>query len=249
MRGARGRARFCAHARYLRSVSTVKMPRISLESRRWAITLYQNGYKLQEIRSRFEEEDIFISYKCLWELIKKYHGTQRIADMPRAARTKKLQQEHYVFIDNTMAENDELTARKLMEMLLTEFPNLDMSLSTVKRAKLDLGWVSTKPRYCQLIREANRSKRLTWCEERTAAGDTFDDVIWSDESRHKYAHTTKSKCPSFWNTSPLFPLPSHLPFLPTPYPTYLYTVLIYCSVSPSLYFAGCPPCFISFDVG
>ena len=68
-----------------------------------------------------------------------------------------------------------------MEMLLTEFPNLDMSLSTVKRAKL-VGWVSTKPRYCQLIHEANRLKRLTWCEERTAAGDTFDDVIWFDKS-------------------------------------------------------------------
>ena len=102
--------------------------------------------------------------------------------MPRAARTKKLLQEHYLFIDNAMAENDELTTHKLMILRFAKFPNLDVSLSTVKRAKLDLGWGSTKPRYCQLIREANRSKQLTWCEERTAEGDTFDDVVWSDES-------------------------------------------------------------------
>ena len=60
-------------------------------------------------------------------------------------------------------------------------PQLDVSLSTVKRARQDLGWVSTMPRYCQLISEANKEKRLKWSEEQMANKEKFDDVIFTDE--------------------------------------------------------------------
>ena len=60
-------------------------------------------------------------------------------------------------------------------------PQLDVSLSTVKRARQELGWVSTTPRYCQLIREANKEKRLKWPEEQIANNEKFDDVIFTDE--------------------------------------------------------------------
>lgn len=39
-------------------------------------------------------------------------------------------------------------------------------------------------RYCQLISEKNRQKRLDWCTEQLqAANDGYDDVTWTDESR------------------------------------------------------------------
>ena len=44
-----------------------------------------------------------------------------------------------------------------------------------------MGWVSTKPRYCQLIRDINKEKRLIWCEQLKANNDKFLDVIWTDE--------------------------------------------------------------------
>ena len=61
------------------------------------------------------------------------------------------------------------------------YPHLVLSLSTVRRARRDLGWVSTTPKYCQLIREANKEKWLNWCLEVTHEKDAFTDVMWTDE--------------------------------------------------------------------
>jgi len=58
---------------------------------------------------------------------------------------------------------------------------IKVSLATVKRAKQDLGWVSTTPHYCQLIRDANMSKRVEWCHKCISDDERFADVIWTDE--------------------------------------------------------------------
>ena len=86
---------------------------------------------------------------------------------------------HYKFIDQCMLQNDELTTRNLHEKLLEAYPGL-MSIETVRRAHSKLGWVSTTPKYCQLIREINKEKRLKWCNE-LDENDTFDDIVWTDE--------------------------------------------------------------------
>lgn len=38
------------------------------------------------------------------------------------------------------------------------------------------------PKYCQLIRDYNKEKRLEWCRKVLADKDEFKDVIWTDES-------------------------------------------------------------------
>ena len=58
----------------------------------------------------------------------------------------------------------------------------NVSLSTIKRCRKDLGWVATAPKYCQLIREQNKQKRLEWCWKCLNNDDHFEDVIFSDES-------------------------------------------------------------------
>ena len=34
------------------------------------------------------------------------------------------------------------------------------------------------------VSEANRTRRLKWCEERKSWNDEWNSVIWSDESRY-----------------------------------------------------------------
>ena len=80
-----------------------------------------------------------------------------------------------------MEENDELTAYNLYCKLMESYPEIKISLSTVRCARTDLGWVSTTPQYCQLIREQNKEKRLMWCQVVKADKDKFFDVIWTDE--------------------------------------------------------------------
>ena len=57
-----------------------------------------------------------------------------------------------------------------------------VSLSTVKRARYELGWVVSNPKYCQLIRDVNKEKRMEWCKKMIKNEEQFDDVIFTDES-------------------------------------------------------------------
>ena len=109
--------------------------------------------------------------------------TGEIKDLPRKHRSSRLTAEQEKFVDDEMADNDELTAYQLKERLTKKWPYLrDISISTIKRCRKRLGWVATKPRYCQQIREANKTKRLEWCWKCIRENDYFDNVIFSDES-------------------------------------------------------------------
>ena len=55
-----------------------------------------------------------------------------------------------------------------------------VSLATIVRNRVQLGWTYHGSAYCQLICHQNKEKRLEWV--RTYLHDNFDDVIWSDET-------------------------------------------------------------------
>ena len=110
-----------------------------------------------------------------------YFVNTTIMDLLRARPPSKLSHEQLVFIDDTMAANDELTARQLCQLLDYHWPGMTLSLSTVKRARRCLGWIATRPKYCQLIREANKAKRKLRCEERLSDRDKFEYVIFTNE--------------------------------------------------------------------
>ena len=144
------------------------MPRLEVSTRRRVIILRSRGYSVAEIRARLMEEDTPVSLVSLYKLLKKYECTRSVVDRKRKLSTPKiLQSEHLRFIDEAMAEDDELTARRLRDMLEEKWPELKVSISTVKRVrKYELGWIRTRPKYCQLVRVANREKRLAWCWKR-----------------------------------------------------------------------------------
>ena len=158
------------------------MTRLAIDSRRRVVILSKNGYTLREIKARLEEEGMHISKTSLCLLLKKYRETGNVVDRPRARAPKKLTDAHYVFIDNALESDDELTTRKLHHLLVEKFPDLNVSHSTIKRARRELGWVSSRPKYCQMIRENNKEKRLDWCRKMLRDKERFDNVIWTDES-------------------------------------------------------------------
>lgn len=52
-------------------------------------------------------------------------------------------------------------------------------VTIVCRCRTSLGWTFRGSAYCQMIREANKVKRLEWALNNQT--DDFNDVIWSDE--------------------------------------------------------------------
>ena len=165
-----------------------KMGRISVETRRRVVLLKNSGYTMKEIRERLLEEDISISLVSLFRLLKKYNEHGTIRDLPRPPPITRLNREQVQYVDCCMAGNDELTARQLHALLLKEWPDLNVSLSTIKKERRNLGWVSTRPKYCQLVRERNKEKRVEWCNEMINSNETFENVIFTDECSIQLDH-------------------------------------------------------------
>ena len=139
----------------------------------------EKGFKLCKIQKHLANEGITVSKKSLCLLIKRFRATGSVADRRSTRPRKKLKDEQYRFIDECMAEDDELTAAKMLSLLLEKFPTLNVSVSTVKRARMELGWTAKKTRYGALISE---EKRVEWCKERIEKGDMdFYDVLFTDE--------------------------------------------------------------------
>ena len=119
----------------------------------------------------------------LFALVKKYRATSLVIDLLKKHRSSKVFECHYRYIDDVMTEDNELTSRQLFALFSTKYPDVQVSISTIKRARQHLGWISKKTRYCALIREVNKEKRLQWCKERLEENDLeLDDVIFSDKS-------------------------------------------------------------------
>ena len=66
---------------------------------------------------------------------------------------------------------------QLEELLVRAGYNI--SLSTILQCRLSLGWTFHSSAYCQLIKEANKAKRLQFAQDNLH--DIYQDVIWTDE--------------------------------------------------------------------
>ena len=192
------------------------MPRLNLSVRKRVIVLKRAGYSLKDIWTRIqEEEDCIYSLRSVYRLWSKFREHHTILDLPRKKRDRKINEDMLETIETLLTENDELTARHLKERLSETWPSLNISLTTIKRAQKEKGWVSTQPHYCQLLREANKIKRVEWCKQQMDSKEQFKDVIFTDEcsvqlERHSRLCFRKRHQPRALKQRPKHPLKVHI---------------------------------------
>ena len=76
-----------------------------------------------------------------------------IADLPKTKWARALTQEMMTAIDEELRKNDELTSTRILTFLLSKWPNVCVSIPTIKRVRKEIGWVCTRPHCCQLLRD------------------------------------------------------------------------------------------------
>ena len=131
------------------------MPRMSLDTRKRVILLKEQGFSVSKITKRLQQERIFVSRQALYRLFKKHSDTGCLVDLPKRTRTRKINDEMIAVIDDALSSNDELTARETRSILVERWPNLDVTLSTIKRIRNQIGWKCTRPHYCQMVRDVS----------------------------------------------------------------------------------------------
>ena len=89
------------------------MPRLDVNTRK-RVVLWLKGYSVSRIRARLLEGYTHVSLVSIYKLFKKIENTGSITDYKRKPSIPKLlNPEHLCFIDEALAEDDELTARRL----------------------------------------------------------------------------------------------------------------------------------------
>ena len=157
------------------------MGRMSMETRTRVVLLAELGMGIVKIHMRLREEGIEISRTSLYQLLKKFQERSTVKDIRWWKPQTKLGEAQYPFVDEQMAANTELTSSQLHKLIQEQFPHITVSVSTVKRARRHMGWVCKRTRYCALIQEVDKEKRLKFCRSRMDNSNTFDVAVWTDE--------------------------------------------------------------------
>ena len=124
------------------------------------------------------EDGIRTTKQGVRQFLKRYAVYKTIARKPGSGLPPRLSPEVQQLIEDAMRADDETTATQLQGILASQ--QIYVSLATIVRNRLELGWTYRGSAYCQLIRHVNKQKRLDWAQK--YMHDSFEDVIWSDET-------------------------------------------------------------------
>ena len=142
--------------------------------------LHNQGLHPAGILKTLKGEGLVVSLSGITCMIKKLCLIGSVENLPCSGRPRKLSVEARAFTDQQMCNlDDEMTSPTIQKKLPKR--GISMSSSTVGRSRKQQGWTMQRTAYCQLIHDANKVKRLEFAQCILESGDTFHNVIFSDE--------------------------------------------------------------------
>ena len=145
------------------------------------LKLHCQGYTCSSVVHELKScLNISVSRQTVSRFLFYYKITKSLTRRMGSARPSKITPEILRVVEAKMQADDETTAVQLLDLLRRS--GICISLSTVKRCRQKLGWTFHGTRYCQMIREPNKVKRLEFANKCLVENENFDDVIWTDET-------------------------------------------------------------------
>ena len=155
------------------------MPNVTMYTRNRIQSLHESCLQPVKIFQELKSEGLSVSYPSVARIVNKLKLTGSIENCARSVRPRKLNEAARTFIEEPMQVNDETTSCQIQKRF--QKPGFTVHASTVRRSRKERGWTLQNTRYCQIIREANKAKRLEYAQRVIDIGDTFHNVVFSDE--------------------------------------------------------------------
>ena len=111
--------------------------------------------------------------------INKIQKTGSTENCSRSGRPTELSADAKAFIEKQMRINNEATSIQIKKQLAKH--GIVVNFCTVRRLRAKQGWTLQCTHFCQLIRVANKVKRLEYAQQILDSYDTFHNVIFFDE--------------------------------------------------------------------
>ena len=141
------------------------------------VHFYAQGLRAPTIAKLLSSEGLYCSRTGVAKFLKQYENSGSINRRPGSGRPSKITDEIKELVNEQMRRDDETTAHQLHRMLTQR--GFVISLRTILRCRTTLGWTFRGSAYCQLIRNANKEKRLAFAL--THLNNDFENVIWTNE--------------------------------------------------------------------
>ena len=133
----------------------------------------------KKLLNALKEEGFHVSIGGVYHVLKKWKKDRMLCDYPRSGRPRALNSAMHDRISQWLTECNELTLNDIR--LKSHAEGFNVSRSCIGRALKRMGWSAHATRYCQLIREQNKVKRIEFCQKLLQDCDTLDDVVFTDE--------------------------------------------------------------------
>ena len=124
---------------------------------------------------------VYVVRTCIWCGTNVYLGGTKMGGTKRRWYEKpgyRFVISLYLFCNKHFGFRAYSTSREIQKLAKN---GLVVHASIVWRSCKEQGWTLQQTRYCQLIREANKVKRLELAQRILDSGDTFDNAIFSKE--------------------------------------------------------------------
>ena len=143
------------------------------------VQLYSSGkFSYQKVSKLLAAEGLKVPVKTVWATVQRYKVLGTVSHIQGSGRRYKLNTDMIKIIEEKIQEDDETTATQMVKIL--EDRGYKISKTTVIRARKALGWTFHGSRYCQMLRNKNKLKRVEWAMANI--GKEFEDIVWTDES-------------------------------------------------------------------
>ena len=112
----------------------------------------------------------------------RWRTNRGLRDQHCSGRCSRITSEIAAFIERILQEVNEITSVELQRLLFRKF-SINISAPTIRRyIRMHLKWIVVRIRFGPMISEKNKAKRSKFAQMCLDTKDTFENVIWTDES-------------------------------------------------------------------
>ncbi|KAK3099483.1 hypothetical protein FSP39_005100 [Pinctada imbricata] len=154
--------------------------RLSVETRKFILARKSDGLSVQRIKSELKKCLLIdVSRQTIYNIVS--HGSLVRRRSTNGGNATKIRPVHMRFLNIWLSKNNELTSKDIVDKLRSTF-GVGISHGYARIIRRKLGWMKSTGKYCQLISNKNKAARKAWCCDAWHRRDTFEDVIFCDES-------------------------------------------------------------------
>lgn len=157
---------------------------ISHNTRLQIVELSKEGFSGRAISRYLAEKNVKIHHSTAAYWVQKYQtGLFGDIDVPLPVKQRRFasasEADRETVTQQYLVKENTFSSRQMQRELKKSGSKI--SLSTTKRVIAACGLTNKGIRYGQMVRDANKIKRVAFCQGLLAANEKFDDVIFSDE--------------------------------------------------------------------